>query len=173
MRVDAVHINLDSRDIRQCQQLADERIAKYGRNHRPYNGTLTADKLRRINRIGVMGELAVATYLELPFDWQCNYTPTSKDDDVHGIQVRATDRGNGHLITHPDDKHAPYVLVTLAITGVMRVTASLQGWLPLDECNIWAHWRTDIPYPAYMTPQTALHPITTLTTKAGSTWHGN
>ena len=169
MRVDAVRIDLDAHDIRLCQALADERIRKYGRQHRPYNGTLTPKKLQRINRLGVMGELAVATYLCLPFSWECNYTPTSKDDDVQGIQVRATDYGNGHLITHPDDKHAPYALVTLAITGPMRVTASLQGWLPLDECNIWDHWRTDIPYPAYMTPQTALHPIATLTPiKAGS-----
>ena len=169
VRVDAVRIDLDAQDIRQCQALANERIRKYGREHRPYNGTLTPEKLIRINRLGVMGELAVAAYLDVPYNWECNYTPTSKDDDVHGIQVRATDYGNGHLITHSDDLYAPYVLVTLAITGHMRVTASLQGWAPLDECNIAEHWRTDIPYPAYMTPQTALHPMTTLTIKAGST----
>ena len=75
MRVDAVRIDLDAHDIRLCQALADERIRKYGRQHRPYNGTLTPKKLQRINRLGVMGELAVATYLRLPFSWECNYTP--------------------------------------------------------------------------------------------------
>ncbi len=169
MRVDAKHIDLDEQDIRLCQALADERIRKYGRAHRPYDGTLTPQKLRRINRLGVMGELAVATYLQLPYSFDCNYTPTSKDDDVHGIQVRATDYGNGSLITHPDDKDAPYVLVTLAITGHMQVTASLQGWLPLEQCNLWHYWRSNVPYPAYFVPQTALHPMATLThTKAGS-----
>ena len=169
MRVDAVHIDIHEHDLRLCQTLADQRIKAWGNRHRNMNIALTPKLVKRINRMGVIGELAVAHYLQLDYAWHCDWTGEGKDDDVHGIQVRATDYGNGCLVTHPDDRHAPYVLVTLAITGHMQVTASLQGWLQLEQCNIWDHWRTDVPYPAYFTPQTALHPINTLTPiKAGS-----
>ena len=159
MRSDAVHVELTDPVLTQCQQLAEQRIAKYGRPHRDYGVTLTDDRIRRINRIGVLAEFATAFYLQRPWSWDCDYTPTSKDRDLGDIEVRGTDRADGCLITHDDDWPATFVLVTLAITGHRTVTASLQGWLPLKQCNVRDHWRTDIPHPAYMTPQSALHPM--------------
>jgi len=163
VRADAVHVDITDPVLIGCQNLAQRRIELYGRPHRNYGIQLTSERLRRINRIGVIAEYAVAKYLNRPWSWRCDYTPTSKDRDLPDMEVRGTDRADGHLITHDDDWPTKFVLVTLAITGHRQVTCSLQGWLPLHECNRAERWRTDIPHPAYMTPQTALHPIGTLT----------
>ena len=153
-------VHLGGADLNYCAAAADARIEAWGNRHRNYGKTLTPQYLRRINRIGVLSELAVARALGKSYDWTS--VPMRKDDDVDGIQVRGTDRHDGCLITHDDDIDGPYVLVTLSITGPRKVEATLRGWKPLAECNDPMFWRDDVPHPAYFVPQIALHPIGTM-----------
>lgn len=109
----------------------------------------------RVQR-GFMGELAVATYLRAPYEFDINDYPAS---DVDGVEVRTVDNLNKRLITHEYDKPAPYVL---AVADYGTASVILRGWLHLRHCNVPDHWWADSPAPAFFTPATALHPMATL-----------
>jgi hypothetical protein len=119
---------------------------------------------------GKFGQEAVAVYLcvDNPDRLMASVADFAADNDVYGIQVRATTHTYGHLITKPNDKPGPYVLVTLERVNYNLVYATLRGWAWLHECNIDARWRTHgpngqlLPRSCYMTPQSALHPIDTV-----------
>ncbi|MFZ9274599.1 MAG: hypothetical protein ACO24S_05585 [Ilumatobacteraceae bacterium] len=160
----SVVVTITDPDLRRCAGLATLRIAKWGKHHRNYNIPLNPQLIRRINRIGVIAEYAVAQAIGADWSWDLEWDDIGPDQDVNGIQVRGTDRDNGCLITHDYDPEGPYVLVTLAITGPRTVEATLRGWLDLNDCCDALHWRDDVPYPAYFVPQIALHPIDTLLT---------
>ena len=155
-------LTIADKELRQCQELAEARINQWGNHHRNYNITLTPQLVRRINRIGVICEYAVAQALDVTWDWSKKWDDYGPDNDVNGVQVRGTDRQDGCLIVHDYDPHGPYVLVTLAIVGPRKVEAHLRGWKPLRDCIDPLFWRDDVPYPAYFVPQIALHPIGTM-----------
>ena len=119
---------------------------------------------------GIFGEQIVCDYLcvDNPRRLMTTVDDYKNDDDVFGIQVRATTYDDGHLITHDKDKSAPYVLVTLQRVNYDLVHGTIRGWAWRHECNTPSHWRTHGPngqplrQACYMTPQTVLHPIDTL-----------
>jgi hypothetical protein len=81
-----------------------------------------------------------------------------------GIDFRehATTHSTGRLLTHDYDKPAPYVLVTLNKVNNDCIIGTLRGWQWLHECNTPDRWDDTLPYPAYATPQSVLHPMHTL-----------
>jgi len=108
--------------------------------------------------IGSLGEFALAKYLQVDFDFGCDYK--RQPHDVTMYEVRTTKYANGKLITYNHDKSAPYVLATLNMDNGYTIT--LRGWALLDECNIDEHWNTSAKLPSYWTPQHKLHNMTDL-----------
>lgn len=122
----------------------------------------------RIKTLGKWGEAVLATYLcvDLPAT-ELNRHNYADDEDVYGIQVRATTHAAGHLITHDRDKPAPYVLVTIERVNYDLVRGTIRGWTWLHECNQPKRWHTHVNgialrKPCYMTSQTLLQPIDTV-----------
>ena len=124
----------------------------------------------RMHTEGVFGEQVLCDYLcvDNPRKLMTTVADFAADDDVFGIQVRATTYPNGHLITHDTDKYAPFVLITLDRVNYDLVRGTIRGWAYRHQCNQPKHWRTHgpngepLPKACYMTPQTALQPIDTL-----------
>ena len=115
------------------------------------------------NQQGLFAEVAVATALDIEWDWMAEWRQGGHDNDVDGIQVRSTKGHDRNLLTLPHDQPAPYVLVTVLRLYDRAVECRIQGWAYLHECNIDAHRRI-LPSGdfGYLTPKTALHPIGTM-----------
>lgn len=107
---------------------------------------------------GFVGEVATAEYLDAPHHLAILHKGHG-ESDVDGVEVRSVTNPTHCLITNSQDKRAPFVL---ALVDVDTATVVLRGWLHLRHCNVPAHWRTDVPRPAYFTPVTALQPMDTL-----------
>ena len=115
-------------------------------------------------RRGVMSEYAYCVWAGIKFrDHEQHHGPPGQDDDINGVQIRSTTWATGHLLTYETDNPGPYVLVTLNKVHNDLVIATLRGWQWLDECNQLKWWRTNCRRPAYWTPQSELHPMSTLT----------
>jgi len=140
--------------------VADERNRRgreRGYKHRP--GVRGDNPMRQ----GTMGEYVYCVWAGIDFrEHEFNPHLPSEDDDINGVQIRATTCPTGRLLTHPYDKQAPYVLVTLDKMNQDLVVGTLRGWQWLHECNTRDRWDTTLPHPAYATPQSALHPMHTL-----------
>jgi len=137
------------------------------------NDIFVADQAQRLTKVeqGFLAEMAVAQYVG--YDKKQSLVNPDRTD-VDGIEVRSVDTMQKRLITYTHDKQAPYVL---AVSDVDTATVILRGWLPLQDCNIDAHWNTQAKRPAYFTPATVLHPMATLRDKYnqkksdGKLWH--
>lgn len=120
-----------------------------GHRHR-WNADQDAD----FDPVGTLAELAVAHVCGV--DWPPPDELQPADGDVGGIEVRATERMNGRLILHPDDKkHRPYVLVLAA-----SPTFVLAGfYVPADglKPEWWAEYRPGGG--AYYVPMRDLRPM--------------
>lgn len=155
-----------------------DRVAAYataiGAKHR-HAWKPDSDEERRRQLVGWIGELAVAKHFGLEYQFATDYDKARHD--VAGLEVRSTEHFDGHLITYPDDKPAPYVLALVHRISFHKFDVVLAGWTDLGAANVDAHWRTNMRAPGYFTPQTALRPLATLRPdnhKRGSTlWHGN
>lgn len=117
------------------------------------------DQTWRTTLLGVTGEVALAKHLGVVYGYR-GYDRAAYD--VAGCEVRTTLREAGSLITHPGDKPAPYVLAIAVPVAKYDWTIRLIGWAWLNDCNQPQHWRTDVRWPCYMTPQAALQPMATL-----------
>lgn len=140
--------------------VADERnrqSREQGHKHRP--GVFGDNCMRQ----GVMGEYTYCVWAGIDFREHEFLTGLpSEDDDINGVQIRTTTHATGRLLTHQYDKPAPYVLVTLNKVHHGLIVGTLRGWQWLHECNTPDRWDDKLPYPAYATPQSALHPMGTL-----------
>jgi len=147
-------IELDDADFERCVEItkrqqqesnASKHQTKYGQ---PVN--LTFEHTLQ----GVLGEQCVAHY----FEHEYKYTPYDKNaHDILGYEVRTTYYFNGSLITHADDKHGIYILVTFDKNEML---GTLQGWSTLKRCNERKqNWRTEWRYPCFAMPQNQLWPI--------------
>jgi|GEM_PF-1926756 len=107
---------------------------------------------------GAEAELAVSKALDLPWDGKWLPIPvwdTWKIDgyDVGNLEIRSTDLPNGRLILHHSDKDtAPYVLVI----SDERPIYKLVGWIYGSEGKQKQYWRSNVPRPCYMIPQSKL-----------------
>ena len=155
-----------------------ERVATYaatiGAKHRHAWHPDPQEEQRR-QTVGWLGELAVAKHFGVKYEFATDYDKARHD--VAGLEVRSTEHFDGHLITYPDDKPAPYVLALVHRISFHKFDVVLAGWIDLHNANTDAHWRTNMRAPGYFTPQSALHPLSTLRPaqlKRGSTlWLGN
>lgn len=107
--------------------------------------------------IGRLGELALAKYLDVPYEL------TGYDRHAYDVadryEVRTRRRDHYDLFTYDTDKPALYVLATTSPDYVIR----LRGWIPLHEANVPEHWTTKPGLkPCYLTPQARLYPMTAL-----------
>ena len=112
--------------------------------------------------VGYCGEIAVAEYLDVP--WESEYIQNrAKQGDVMGYQVKTTLRYDGKLLTNPQKTvHGGampagiYILVTLDLT---KDIATIRGWE--DSRNLWTNdlWDTTKPDPCYAQDQEHLNPM--------------
>jgi hypothetical protein len=140
--------------------VADERNRQgrvNGCKHRP--GVTNDNAMRK----GTIGEFAYCVWAGIDFREHQWLPRPWEDDDINGIQIRTSGREFGQLLTHDYDPPGAYVLVTLDKQHNDLVVATLRGWQWLHECNRPERWNTRLPYPAYATSQSALHPMSTLT----------
>lgn len=160
--------------LREHAQQVRDNAALLGAKHR-HDWNPNSEEEQRRQLVGWVGELALAKHLGVPYDFATDYDKTRHD--VAGVEVRSTEHFDGHLITYPDDKAAPFVLALVHRISFYKFDVVLAGWIDLPDANVPAHWRTNMRAPAYFTPQAALHPMSTLpktTPKRGSNlWHGN
>jgi hypothetical protein len=148
-------ITLRDDEIKQAEEYAKQwTTVKYG-YPRLYN--MEAERLLPETINGIKYEMVAAKALGVP------YTGGDEEKrsgfDVGGkYEVRGTEYPNGSLILHPDDKEAPYILVTG--TGNLYY---VRGWILASEGKQKKWWRDiQIRHPAYFVPQNALHDIDTL-----------
>jgi hypothetical protein len=172
MAAKPIVVPLGESDMTQARYVARQWIREAhvnGYRHR-YLHPNDPDLTWRTTLLGVCGELALAKHLGIVYGYQ-GYDKSRYD--VGGYEVRTTMRVDGCLITHPGDKPAPYVLA-IAFPGTKYDwTVELRGWSWLDDANQPGHWRTDVRYPCYMTPQSVLQPMATLPTttpRKAATW---
>jgi len=164
-------------DVLQVREFCDQvqLIARANGQKNRYSWDPTPDEERQRVLVGFLGELALAKFMAVPYEFALGYDPARYD--VAGHEVRSTQRFNGCLITHETDKPAIYVLALVHRISYYKFDVVLAGWIDLLDANTPNHWRTDVRHPAFFTPQTVLHPMGTLrphTTKATvGTWHFN
>jgi hypothetical protein len=160
--------NKNSIELRQpvldyLRGVADERNRQdreRGYKHRP--GVFGDNAQRK----GVMGEFVYCAWAGIDYTQHAFDTrPPWEDDDINGIQIRASSHSWGDLLTHEYDPPGAYVLVTLDKVHQDLIVGTLRGWQWLNECNVAHRWNTRLPRPAYATPQSALHPMDTLDVK--------
>jgi len=77
------------------------------------------------------------------------------------VQVRYTERDDGHLIVHlateGDNPEHAFVLAT-----GHSPSFDLKGWLYGRECQLQTYWRVDMRSPCFMVPQRELRDVTLL-----------
>lgn len=144
----STEVYLSDDDVESCHALAlvidaQEEAAGHSRRFPWVTGQ------PRPNFVGRLGELAVSYLIGVEYKFDPTYNKTWNDVSIY--EVRTTTHSNGHLITYHKDKPAPYVLVTLSEGFHI---ATIQGWLPLEKCNIDAHYRAS--HDSYWTPQSEL-----------------
>jgi hypothetical protein len=88
---------------------------------------------------------------------------TVKDDpnlgDVAGgVAVRWTERRNGSLILHPEDKDHLNAVLVVGNSPDQRIV----GWINVADGKRLGTWRTDVRFPAFFVSQSHLDDIATL-----------
>ena len=151
-----IAVPLTTDEASRCYDCAQEIIDVKEINH-GVRGPFVLESLQAMF-FGIMGEFALAKYLNIEHKLFTDYNPFRNDVSIY--EVRTTTHANGKLITYKDDKSAPYVLATLDMQK--GYTIYLRGWAMLDECNIDENWNTSAKIPSYWTPQHQLHNMTDL-----------
>ena len=152
-----MQIELTDTDFDRCVNITDKRQqeSKAAKHQTKYDQPMNLTFEHTLQ--GVLGEQAVAHY----FDYEYKHMPYNKNaHDILGYEVRTTYYCNGSLITHPEDKLANYILVTI---DKNEMIATLKGWSPLYRCNLWqSNWQTKWRYPCFGMPEAQLWPMDTL-----------
>lgn len=79
----------------------------------------------QIDIVGMMGEYAVAKYLNIHWQPATDAPLASLPGDVGRYQVRSSQHGNAHLFVHEsDDGEVPFILAVIYERSVL-----LQGWI--------------------------------------------
>ena len=146
-------IKLTKEELDKCKYIAerwDTTTGKYAIKYKQKNKKVFGDTLA-----GVKSEMAVAKYLEIPYDGDIGI---AGNFDVGGkYEVRGTTYKNGCLLLHPEDKPAPYILVIED-----GDTFELAGWIMGEEGKKKEYWREDVRSPCYFVPQYRLNDISLL-----------
>ena len=146
-------IKLTEGEIKKAKYISDRWDTTTGK----FN--ITKDQLKenvkRDTSNGVKYEMVLAKYLEIPYDGDIG---KPGEHDVGGkYEVRGTKYESGHLILYPEDKDAPFILVT----GEGN-TFRIAGWIMSEDGKKKEYWREDLRAPCYFVPQSKLKNIETL-----------
>ena len=110
-----------------------------------YAARLQTQEQNALNdRMGAAAEKAVAYEFDLPWTGKGGDPYDPRDGDAGTLQVRWS--RNRVLYLHPEDRPGTYV----AVTGNLP-TLEILGYFDIADVTD-RHWRTDIPYPAYVIP---------------------
>jgi hypothetical protein len=137
------------------RQAVNEAKGLRGRN----GGASFGDKALDIHLLGAAGEMAVASYLGMKHELYKEVEAKRGSDDLPGIDVKTRSKSRYDLIIQKsEDPDKKFVLVTIE-----NQQTFLHGWC-------YGHQGMDARYwadpargrPAYFVPQSALHPMETL-----------
>jgi hypothetical protein len=137
------------------RQAVNEAKGLRGRN----GGASFGDKALDIHLLGAAGEMAVASYLGMKHELYKEVEAKRGSDDLPGIDVKTRSKSRYDLIIQKsEDPDKKFVLVTIE-----NQQTFLHGWC-------YGHQGMDAQYwadpargrPAYFVPQSALHPMETL-----------
>lgn len=149
-----------SEDMTQVRAWAAERRASARANKRAQAYFIEGTKWDSLDTEvqSMMAEYAVACYLGQPEWIPTMHRPDRNQGDVvignTPIEVKSTDRRKGCLPLKEDEKRSrPYVL---AIVNVPQGEVKIAGWIMAQNGKHKQWWRSDVRYPAYFIPQSAL-----------------
>ena len=137
------------------RQAVNEAKRLRGRN----GGASFGSKALDIHLLGAAGEMAVASYLGMKHELYKEVEAKRGSDDLPGIDVKTRSKSRYDLIIQKnEDPSKKFVLVTIE-----NQQTFLHGWC-------YGHQGMDARYwadpargrPAYFVPQSALHPMETL-----------
>lgn len=155
-------VTLDEKDVQLATEVAGMRNRSQ-RDAKRRDGLVKGSSIGR-DMQGALAELAVARALNLPWDGKWLPIPIwdtwkHEGNDVGKLEIRSTERFDGRLILHPNDKDfSPYVLVT----SDSHPTYRLVGWVYGMDGKENKYWRENVPKPCYMVPQDNLRSIDSL-----------
>lgn len=159
--------------IGQVIQLTPEEIAKariiakrwFKQQTEAFGGRDRAGVVRRNYErvlLGVLGEMAVAKHLNLPWDGASPFAKT----DVGPYQVRThrLEDSGLHIQQNPDPRDL-FILVTTIPSGGRKINQmNIVGWITVREARqrkyyLEPNYRNPEREPCYRVPQKDLHPI--------------
>jgi hypothetical protein len=107
---------------------------------------------------GVMGELAAAKALGLPYDPVVDALDTDKGDIGPGLQVRSTRYPQGSLLIHGSDRDDDKFILVTGSDGVYDI----RGWIHARDGKIDKLWKIYKGRGAYWVGQDWLKPLAQL-----------
>ncbi len=149
----------------RAKHVGDLRQAFHDQRGTPnsYNLPHDPDNDRKINRLGALAELVVATLLGVEDQWvECTADYKALPGDVlPGIQVRSSQKPYGRLLLHPadHDEHA-FVQCRHHFRGEQPVAVEVIGWTTGLTGKNPSHWWTGKNglRPCYRVPDEILTP---------------
>ena len=137
------------------RQAVNEAKRLRGRNGGASFGSRALD----IHLLGAAGEMAVASYLGMKHELYKETEAKRGSDDLPGIDVKTRSKANYDLIVQKnEDPKKKFVLVTIENQQTL-----LHGWCYGHEAVDARYWADPARgRPAYFVPQSALHPMETL-----------
>jgi hypothetical protein len=137
------------------RQSANEALGLRGRNGGPSSGA----KAYNIHLLGAMGEMAVASYLNLKQYLFLDQKPRRDSDDLPGIDVKTRSRHHYDLIVQKNENPSKkFVLVTIQDDEI-----AIRGWCYGADAMVEDFWADPARgRPAYFVPQSKLRPIETI-----------
>lgn len=115
------------------------------------------DEQPEVDAQSAVTEYLVAKYLNREWLSSGEVPDDPKNGDVEGgIQVRHTDRENGCLIVHPEDRDDQWFVLVTGKDSKLKIAGGKLG----SDAKQAKFWRTEgVRYPAYFVPQHALENI--------------
>ena len=161
-RQDYIVVELTPEQIMQAEQTGDARQRESVASQRVRRAHQPANEAPAANRIGCIGEVALAAWAGVAWDTRVNIF-TSKPD-VYLWDVRATKWPDGKLIVQPHDKDER-LFVLAVVDDLPRV--KLMGWMTGRQAKqpgwLWAPRKEyGRPEESHYVPQQALFPMSTL-----------
>ena len=137
------------------RQAVNEAKGLRGRN----GGASFGSKALDIHLLGAAGEMAVASYLGMKHELYKEVEAKRGSDDLPGIDVKTRSKSRYDLIIQKnEDPSKKFVLVTIE-----NQQTFLHGWCYGRQGMDARYWADPARgRPAYFVPQSALHPMETL-----------
>lgn len=156
-------VELDLQDIALAVQAAAQVRAnaiQAGHSDRVRCGyPVQMDQLVWVNTLGTCGELAVARFLGVPWQWArgLDYVPGRADIPSANLEVRTAQGHQRNLLVRPSDPISrPFALVTWE----RGTWFNLAGYLPAHHPRLAEWWSTPSGGPGvFLVPRSVLQPM--------------